>query len=49
MYTVLVGNRREGDHLGYQILDGRIILGRWDVGVWIGSSRLMIGKGGGRF
>jgi hypothetical protein len=36
------GNLREGDHLGDQDIDGRIILGwifeEWDVGVLIGWS-----------
>jgi hypothetical protein len=41
------GNLRERDHLGDQGIDGRIILrwifGKWDVGVWTGSSWLRIG------
>jgi len=45
------GNLMEGDHLGDQGVDGRLIL-RWifrqkDVGVWTGSSWLRIGSGGG--
>ena len=45
------GNLREGDHLGDQGVDGRIIL-RWifrqkDVGMWTGSSWLRIGTGAG--
>jgi len=47
------GNLRERDHLGYQGVDGRIIIIRWifrkwDVGVWTGSSWLRIGTGGGQ-
>jgi len=45
------GNLRERDHLKGPIVDGRIILRRifrkWDVGVWIVSSWLRIGTGGG--
>ena len=41
-------NLRERDHLGDPGVDGRIILrwiyGKWDVGVWIGSSWLSIGQ-----
>jgi hypothetical protein len=48
-----VGNLREGDNLGDLGIDGRIILRfifrKWDVGVWIGSSWLRIGRGGGHF
>jgi hypothetical protein len=44
-------NLREGDHLEDPGVDGRkIIRGifrKWDVGAWIGSSWLRIGKGGG--
>jgi len=51
VYRFLVENLREIDHLGDQGLDGRIILiwifRKWNVGVWIGSSWLMIGTGGG--
>ena len=47
---VLVG-KPEGNHLGDQGVDGRIILRwifrQWDVGVWTGSSWLRIGTGGG--
>ena len=44
-------NLREGDHLGDQGVDGRIIL-RWifrqkDVGMWTGSSWLRVGTGAG--
>jgi len=38
------------DHLGDPGLDGRIlrwIFGKWDVGVWTGSSWPRIGTGGG--
>jgi len=42
------GNLREREHL--EDADGRIILKcifrKWDVGVWTGSSWLMIGTGG---
>jgi hypothetical protein len=45
------GNVRERDHLGNPGIDGRIIVrwifGKWDVGVWTGSSWLRIGTGGG--
>jgi hypothetical protein len=42
VYSVLVGNLRERDHLEDAGVDGRIIL-RWifrklDVGLWTGSS-----------
>jgi len=52
MYTgVWWGNLRERDHLGDRGVDGRIILRwifrKWDVRVWIGSSWLRIGTGGG--
>jgi hypothetical protein len=46
-------NLRERGHLGDPGVDGRIILicifRKWDVGVWIGSSWLRIGIGGGQF
>jgi hypothetical protein len=45
------GNLKERDHVGDPGVDGRIILRRvfrtWDVGVWIVSSWLGIGTGGG--
>ena len=44
------GNLRERDHLGDPGIDGTIlrwIFRKWDVGVWIGSSWLRIGTGGG--
>jgi hypothetical protein len=45
------GNLRERDHSGDPGVDGRILL-RWilrkcDMRVWIGSSWLRIGRGGG--
>jgi len=51
VYRVLVGKHEGKDRLGDPGLDGRIKL-RWiirncDVGVWTGSSWLMIGTGGG--
>jgi hypothetical protein len=51
VHRVLVGKLRERDHLGDQGVDGSIrlrwIFRKWDVGVWIGSSWLRIGRGGG--
>ena len=52
MYTdVWLGNLSEGDHLGNSGIHERIILrwifGKWDVGVWTGSSWLRIGTDGG--
>jgi len=45
------GNLRERDHWGDSDVDGRIILRwifrKWNVGVWTGSSCLMIETGGG--
>jgi len=45
------GNLRERDYWGDPGVDGRIILRyifrKWVVGVWTGSSWLMIGTGGG--
>jgi len=44
-------NLRERDRLEDPGLDGRIIsrwiFRKWDVGLWTGSSWLMIGTGGG--
>jgi hypothetical protein len=46
-------NLRERDRLGGKGVDGRIILRyifrKWDVGMWTGSSGLVIGIGGGIF
>jgi len=46
------GNLKERDHLGDLGVDGSVILRwmfwKWDVGVWIGSIWLRIGRGGGR-
>jgi hypothetical protein len=51
VYRVLVGKPDRKYHLGDPGLDGRIILRwicrKWCVGVWIGSSWLRIGTGGG--
>jgi len=52
VYTdVWLGNLSEGDHLGNSGIHERIILrwifGKWDVGVWTGSSWLRIGTDGG--
>ena len=45
------GNLRERAHLGDPRVDGRIILrwifGKWNVGVYTGSSWLRIGTSGG--
>jgi len=45
------GNLRERDHWEDPGADGRVILRwifrKWDVWVWIGSSWLRIGTGGG--
>ena len=50
-YRILVGEFREGDHLGDPGADGRIILGwifkKWDWEAWTGLSWLRIGTGGG--
>ena len=46
------GNLREIDHLEDPSVEGRVILrwifGKWDVGLWTGSSWFMIGTGGGQ-
>jgi len=51
VYRVLVGKPEGKDHFGDPDIDGRIILRwifrKWDVGVWNGSSWLLIGTGGG--
>jgi len=44
------GNLRERDHLEDPGEDGnsiKRILGKWNVGVWTGSSWLRLGTGGG--
>jgi len=45
------GNLRDRGQWGVPGVDGRIMLkwifGKWDVGVWTGSSWLRIGRGGG--
>jgi hypothetical protein len=45
------GNLREGDHLGYPGIDGKIIFKwifrKWNVRAWTGSSWLRIGTGVG--
>jgi len=51
VYSVLVGNLRERDHLGDPGIDGRVIL-RWilrklGAGVWMDGAELRIGTGGG--
>ena len=49
VYRVLVGKLEEKREPG---VDGRIIVRwifrKWDVGVWIGSSWLRMGTGGGQ-
>jgi hypothetical protein len=49
-YGILVGDLREGVHLGEPGVDGRIILKwifkKWD-GAWAGLCWLRIGTGGG--
>jgi hypothetical protein len=51
VYTVLVRNLRERDHLEGPGVDGRIILiwifRKWDVGTWTGSIWLRIRAGDG--
>ena len=51
MYRVFVGKLEGKNHLGDPGVDGRIILRwifrKWDVGVWMGSSWLRIGRDGG--
>jgi hypothetical protein len=51
LYRIWWGNRKERGHLEDSDIDGKIILRcifrEWDVVVWIGSSWLRIGTGGG--
>jgi len=51
VYRGLVGKPRERDRLEDPGVDGRIIFGwifrKWGVEVWIGSSWLRVGTGGG--
>jgi hypothetical protein len=51
VYSVLVGNLRERDHLKDSGVDGRIILRsifrKRDVGTWTSLFWFMIGTGGG--
>jgi len=48
VYRVWLGNLSERDHVGDRGADGMIILRwifrKWDVGEWIGSSWLRIGR-----
>jgi len=52
VYSVLVGNRREGDHWRDLGVDGWRIMGwisrRWNVGIWTGLAWPRIETGGGR-
>jgi hypothetical protein len=51
VYSFLVGNVKERDHLGESGVDGRIVLiwifRKWEVGLCTGLSWLRIGAGGG--
>jgi len=51
VYRVLVGKPEGKNHWRDSGVNGRVILRwifrKWDVGVWIGSSWLRIGRGGG--
>jgi hypothetical protein len=38
VYRILVGNQRERDHLEDTGVDMSIIFGKWDDGVWTGST-----------
>ena len=41
------GNLKERHYLGDPGVDGRVILRKWDVGVWTGLSWFRIGTVGG--
>ena len=51
MYRILVGNLREGDHLGDpgvdEIIIKRWIFRKWEEGAWTGLIWLRIETGGG--
>ena len=51
VYRLMVGKPEGRDHLEDPDVDGQIILrwifGKWDVGLWTGSSWFRIATGGG--